>query len=631
MPRIQVRCCRVESPAARILAACACAVSLTGVSLAQQPEAKPAAAGDDGRAPVFVLERAALGKFVVDPRDAGLARAMGMLPARLRELPRELPDFDAPPSVIDMLITAAESPARIAVTFDGEDASGGMFGGGVVMSLLTGEQAPAVSIQGTITALLKEARSSIRGKKSATYSDMLEAGVPVVGMLRYGPRKAADGWRYEIHAGTHAEPDSPFSSLPAPARPGFEPVLRMHVSLAPLVPLVEMGREAAAGNPEAEHQLDRLAGMGLIGENAMSYDYQFGYLPDRGYAISTTHGFKPYAATMMVGTVPLTPAEIDVIPADAYVAGVYSVDLSSSVAESQRLRDESPALQQALAEFKGRTGVDPITDLLGNLGGTAGYYMADSTGGEGLLSAVAFVGLKDRAAFDSALLKVESAANAELARPTKGYVRIRSWKESEARFSTISFPGVPVPLEITYTTTPKYLVFALSPQAALAAARQAMGQGDGGLGSNPAFAGSLPKDRPLVAVSFVDTPRTMLSGYQFVCLGGSMLSNLVRSPSDPSRDPGMVVPLLSELRKNARPSVSFSYFDGDNFVKECYSDRSLLAGAAGSLGAASPLIPVIAATAAGMGFAAQREMNRYDEIDIEMDEDDAVEMNGGGR
>jgi hypothetical protein len=199
-------------------------------------------------------------------------------------------------------------------------------------------------------------------------------------------------------------------------------------------------------------------------------------------------------------------------------------------------------------------------------------------------------------------------ANSELSKPNtaKGYIRIRPWQDGDTHLFSINFPGLPVPFELTYALKGNWLIAGLTPQAALAAARQAdTAKGGKGIRDNPAFQ-SVVGGKEIVSFSFVDTPRTMREGYQFVSLAGSALANAVRSHTDSSREPGLIVPTFGELKAGARPMVSFSYWRGDDMVSESHADRSMLVNATGAVGAAAPFFPVIAALIGGGAAAANQ-------------------------
>jgi hypothetical protein len=62
----------------------------------------------------------------------------------------------------------------------------------------------------------------------------------------------------------------------------------------------------------------------------------------------------------------------------------------------------------------------------------------------------------------------------------------------------------------------------------------------------------------------------------FVSLLGSALANGVRSPVDPDRDPGLIVPLYNDLKKDVHCRISYTYWKGEDKITETHSDRSTL-------------------------------------------------------
>jgi hypothetical protein len=126
---------RVVSVGRRIqLLAIGCGLALGAAAVGQDQKAEPFKAGT-----VLVIEHASLDTMFADPKDKALGDALAMIPARLRELPREAKRM--PPeaaSLINMLATTLARPGRLAVTYDGNNPSGGGFGYGAVFSTLTG-------------------------------------------------------------------------------------------------------------------------------------------------------------------------------------------------------------------------------------------------------------------------------------------------------------------------------------------------------------------------------------------------------------------------------------------------------------------------------------------------------------
>jgi hypothetical protein len=123
-----------------------------------------------------------------------------------------------------------------------------------------------------------------------------------------------------------------------------------------------------------------------------------------------------------------------------------------------------------------------------------------------------------------------------------------------------------VPLEITWTVAEGYLIFGATPHAAMAAVEHARGAGPSVL-DNPRFLemGGDAWDGATY-VTFTDIPRLARGGYGLAQLACSALANGVRSPANPRRDPGLILPAFNELMDGAKASVSIYRLDGDDLI-----------------------------------------------------------------
>lgn len=591
---------RVWTRAAR---ASAMAAAFAGASLASAAAFQPDNKKDP--ATVLVFDYAGPGSMLVDKKDQALKEALAMIPTRLRELPGEIPGAEhIPAPVLDTILTLLTQPARVAITFDQDRQDEGMFGLGAVVSFGPGQEKKFTQMHGTINALMAMGGAAGEAEKSAKYDQMLEIPSPAGGIIRYGPRETKDGWRYEIHAGVSPDPDAVFGALPDPFA-GLSPVARGRLDLRPIGPALEEQLEAMGGEG-GEKAVETIQQMGLIGPDAVRYTWECGHTSNGSLSRMVVEGMKKHAETMGVKTTPLDDALYAMIPSDASVASITQMDLSHTMEAIEQALEQAPEGAEGIEKFKSATGVDPIHDLLGCLGGTFGFYMSDSTGGQ-LGSMIAFASLSDRARFEQAHSKLVGFANTMLAseEAARGYARVRSWTDGDTQLFSMSFPGLPVPVEVTWALEGNWLVMGLMPQSTLAATRQIAGKGDKGLRDNKSFAALLPSGKPLSSFSFVDTPRTMKDGYQYVCLVGSAIANAVRSPHDTNRDPGLVVPPLTELRAGAKPMFKYAYWSGDDYVTESHADRSFLVNACGAVGAASPLFPFIGAAIGAAAGSAQ--------------------------
>lgn len=577
----------------------------------------PAALAQDGPRPEFragtvlVAEYASLDQLFTHPKDAAFGRALAMIPSRVRELPREVRDM--PPEVagiLNMLLPALARPGRLAIVYNGDNPSGGAFGYGAVVSTLTSGKEDADAMHAQVMALTTQALrqgGGPRPARSKRFPGMTDIQTPFA-LLSFGPREAKDGWRYEVAIGTVDNPDAVTEALPAPAA-GMTPFFRARIDLAGVNPLMEMATALGGNNPEALEAMDAARSIGFGGPHPMRINYQVGLAPAATVALAVVEGAKPAAAALGMGERPIGKEDFAIIPADATSAyfkrgaGKPPIDLRS-------VASRIPDAARFLDEFHAHTNVDLEEDVLNALGDSVAVYMSDSTGGGGLGSAVAMLEIRDRTRLVEAVGKLTVFANSAADRLPlgPGYIRLVAGKEDGNDLLTLRFPGLPVPLELTVAMTPRWLIVGPTPQATLAATRQATGKGDAGLLSNKAFASSIPADRPLVGFSFTDTARHFAGGYASLSLIGSALANAVRSPADSTREPGLLVPLYNDLKRDVRPAVSFSYWNGDALVIESLSDRSALVNAAGAIGAIGNILPALIVPAAIAGAADQNRL-----------------------
>lgn len=577
---------------------------------------RPQPKGEPKPVTILVMNHAGVGSMFVDPKDQNLKKALAMLPARLKELPREFPDMDnVPMPLVDLVLSMVSRPARMAVTFDPNGGNNGAFGFGLVASIGPADEKQTSQIHGGIGALVQMAANKMGddapgSKPSAAFKGMAEIQVPIANIVRYGPRKAPDGWRYELHLGAAQDPDTTFLSLPAPMAKGMTPVFSGRFDFSGLDAVATQYRPLIEGSGrEAEEGLKELERIGILGPDAIKYSWQAGYTDTEQVGYTVIEGVRKHAKDIGMSTASLTDAHLAMIPSDATVAFMQTFDFSKGLQAIQTQIQNDPQIADGINQFEAATGVDPFEDILLNLGDTVGMYMSDSTGGS-LASMVFFVSLSDRPRFEAAHDKLLGFASGMISanHDINGHLRMRSWNEADSKLFSLTFPGLPVPLEVSYALVDNWLVAGFTPQSALAAVRQIKGKGDKGLRSNPGFAAAIPAGQELSGFKFIDSPKLMRDGYQYVAMMGSMVANAVRSPFDEKREPGLVVPTFAELKAGARPMVSFGYWKGQDHVTESHADRSMLVNITGIMGAASPVIPLVAATIAAAAPQMQRQM-----------------------
>jgi hypothetical protein len=272
---------------------------------------------------------------------------------------------------------------------------------------------------------------------------------------------------------------------------------------------------------------------------------------------------------------------------------------------------QAEQVDQGLAQFKEMTGVDFENDILAALDDTLAAYLSDSTGGGSLLSAVVAVKLKDPQKMQSSIARLADAANKEAGKLElgPGALHLRSAATPSGTMTTVRLRGLPIPIEPSFAVAGNWLVVGASRQACAAAAAQAAGATDKGLRSNPRFTGAYPAGAKPTSIDFVDTQRTMRSGYTPLSLLTTALSNFVASPNLDAQDPGQILLGYNDLTKGCRPIMAYSHWAGDDLVVEFHADRSMLVNAAGVLGVGD-IGPMVAGAIIGGGAAAAAAEHR---------------------
>jgi hypothetical protein len=359
----------------------------------------------------------------------------------------------------------------------------------------------------------------------------------------------------------------------------------------------------AAG--QAPLQVGReLAAWGLIGNEALKVHFESAYVDGTTRSRAVISNCQKAMEQLGTDKGHLTPADLATIPADATSAAMTLITTKPLLKLIAAVKVRFPQAQEALDQFTQTTGVDFENDLLASVGGVMGSYTSESTGSGGAGSMVVLASFVDRAKFLQAHDKLAAAAREalnngpeELAIASK-YIRLRSWKSGANDVLSLTFPGVPVPLEISYAATERWLVVGLTPQAVVGALAQLEGKGDKGIATRPEVAARLPKGKELTSLSFKDTARSMRDGYTLTTMLGSAVANAMRSPSDPSREPGILVPSYKDLVKGVQAKVEVAYREGETIVIDGISDPSMLVGFASAMGEFSLAGPAISAMSA---------------------------------
>jgi hypothetical protein len=522
------------------------------------------------------------------PKDAGLVRALGLIDARLGELPNELADQmpPMPPAMLPLLGRMALARKSLRV-FALPDAP---LPFAVRLEMQEADAAAAQRVAETVFALLEEVGAPL-GPVGANGLAMLEMpdGPPV--------DLGASGSAFVVDfGGAAATPGAALAGLlPASARP----LMTMRMDVGSMVEL--LGSFMAERAPEEADEM--IAVMDRLGLSRMSFELAAGMDAERSHTVLRMPGYgASLRANGLLAPRMLGAADYAVVPTDAEWAMVTTMNAAgtlefmlSTVADQLR----EVGVDDPLAEFTAQTGFDLRSDVVAHLGSSAALYSSETTGGGGMFSIVGVVELANRDGLAATLLRARDMVDNLGATEADGYVRVRTFEHGADTLHSLVFPGLPVPLELTIALGEKHLVAGLTPQAVLGALGQ-IRSGGAGLLANTAFTQQLASDAiGAMSVQFVDSAAMASDAYGLASLVCSALANMTRSPGT-QRDAGLVMPTYAEFVQGALATVTVARLEGDDFVERGRADQSMLVNMAGTLGmvASSPLGLVV-----GMGVA----------------------------
>jgi hypothetical protein len=538
------------------------AAALLSSPFAAQVSAPQQAAG--GESELLVLWSAGRDALLVDGRDAGLAAALGMLDARLAELGRDLDDPTFPSEGLRLVHGLLAGPLCLRV-------ERGAAGGG------------APPVQAQLSCRARDAETAKRNVEQLG-AFLARAGVPLDRAAGGAPTLAAFTPLGPLVLA--AQGDTLVLALGEPRKETFAGPTGLPAGAAPALHARWNGRGMGelfgplvrAGGPEAERAWRVLEVLGVVGPSAPTRTWSLGLASDRALVHTLVSGWAA-AGDGSLALPPLDEADFARVPADATFVRLWQLRPRMLLALAEGL--EPGAGQSAGAALQPLLGAD-LGQLLDLFGPTAGAFASLSTGGGGLASGVAFVETTDAERVEALLERLAGLVEAA-AGETQGRVAVRPWEHAGARARTLVFPGLPVPLELSLAVHGDALWIALRPDA-LIAALDAAGSGRSVL-AHPRLAplvAELPADA--VSFGFFDAPMFLDQGYGTASALAATLANALRSPYDPAREPGSILPPFAALRAGARPSVSWSRLAGADLVGTTSFDRSFVAGATVALG-----------------------------------------------
>lgn len=600
------------------LAALAAGCSSTGGSSASAalPEFRPIQ-GDH----VLYLWSAGVDAWLVDPKDAGVRDALRQLDARLRELPAELDDPEFPADAVELAAQSFLGPMSLSIAPAQGDAAQ-QIPISVQMQFRAPTAGEAQMRAERLTRLLSQLEVPSLGVDEAYH------GLAVVPLGPFDVRHgvARDGREDTLLIAANGldlkEVDLGTLDLPA----GVAPVMAFKIDYGSIVDLIE-----TFAGPEAAEALSQAGLDDLVIQAGM------GQGTDRAYGSMRTLGWVPMARKN--GSLPSGPIErraLELIPEDATVALVGRTNFDSVTDALRRASSLEAGMTEGtdpMAMVQEMLGIDLERDLLDHMGETCGAYLSDSTGGGGIFSTVVFLQVKNEAGLRSTLTRLEAHLTGLAAEQEMPAMGVRHSQHRGADVATFAIPGLPIPIELSWTIHQGWLLAAMSPQGLRAAIDQ-ISEPDGSLLDNERFrdeaSGSLDD---LMSLSFIDMPRFVRDGYPLAVMLGAALSNGLSSAAHPDRVPAGIVPSLRDLMRDAHATVALGRIEGDDLVVTSRGDRSVLVQLAGVVGALGPLPMLlgagIAAGAAGVSSSEEpiviedmsEGMEDAPEVDGEMNEE----------
>jgi len=553
-----------------------------------------------------------------DPKDAALIAALRLVDDRVLELPEELPDFDLPAPLVPILARALTCRKSLRIHSSQDPA---------LMVPIYGQ----LELQGLAPGAAEETARfllDLVGSQGFALGEPLPSGLV--------PIQPPNPPIIPLHLGARTRPGGPPDTvvvsigklLDEPGLPGanvlpkgVRPSLTLHLDYGRVIELV--GGLMSMGAPDQAEMFMNL--MEAFGLSDFVLDAAVGSDDRRSYSAVRMPGYGAGLRERgLLAARGLTAKDLARIPEDAGWASLSTVNLNGLV--DLLLRVFQPQLTEAgmedpLATLADMTGFHLKADLLDHLGSACGAYVSDTTGGGGMTSFVLFVELANGEGMLATLERAQDLVDGLGSAQARGYVRTKSWQHAGIDLITLTFPGLPVPVEPTLAIADGFLYAGLSPQTTIAAVAHAR-SGSKGLAANERFAAELPSSiEGAMALSFLDNARMLREGYGCASLLCSAVANGTRSRAGSERDAGILMPSFHELARGARASVRVTRIEGDDLVVTGHGDRSLLVTLSGAVGMLSStpvvLVPMMAAGAVSARQRAYEAEAYEDWVEIE--------------
>lgn len=468
---------------------------------------------------------------------------------------------------------------------------------------LGNDRRPGASIHADLIKALEMSGASGMFRPDPAHRGMIasqaEAGQPRVwiGSLDVAGRSAAA-------IGVGRPPQSTPPSFTAfGLKAGEEPQFALELDFAPLQPFLEMASVMLPQGPDGKTPLEQF---GFVSPTPMTIrvvgtnDGSEGRIHAR-----LVNGVKAMKIDGLTPSSTLTAADLQWIPADASIAMIGRQDLAAAL---NSMIDQYNAQMEAFGVFDDFDFDDENDDadgMNGMVGGAAGgegeglidQWFAENLGlnlrrdliaplgdlvvlqssrslGGGLLGGAYVITLADAQAMKRSLRRLASMLDElEDARSIGFAMRRRSHPGCDDLYS-LSFAGLPVPLQFVVGIGNGALVMGLSPQAVVHAIAQATASTS--IRDHAGFRrmGALESLKNASGLMWLDTPSLLPGGYPLVLGAATALDSLTLPQSGAATPLHVMPPTLTELQNDAKPSLLVSAYDGDDIVVSYRCDGS---------------------------------------------------------
>lgn len=573
--------------AVAVLACAACHSAPSSSPAAARPAFEPIAGND-----ALLVWSAGASATLASELDARLAEAIRAAPRRASELATELEDPSFPSEAAELALETVASPWELRASIDTSNPAEMPFR--AQLSARADDPRSAHERATTFTRLITAAGVPSLGVNQAMHGLVQ---VPLEGMnVFHGIAQDGDPSTWRIALGAPELEARALGTLDLPE--GSTPFFAFKIDFR----AIENG--LAAVEPEVAATFGQsVAGQGdaIQGGFAHRGGRIVGGIRVRGWEAAQEDAGLEIAR-------PISREDLELVPGDVAWAAVGTANARAGFAMLRKTLADGAAQadlgegSDPIAMLSALAGFDVEGDLVATLGDAWGVYRSDAGGGAGWLSTVAFVRVDDQERLARTLDELE-AHIAELSMQfARGYVAVRPVTLAGVEARVLAFPGLPVPLELSWALAHGAWWFAATPQALEAALAHAALVADaqpgtsssaarkrldrtGTLLDSAALEGLSSGDlESLYALSVLDVERYARDGYAATAAFGSALSNGLSSPSDTERAPTLLVPGFDELVIGAGTAVSLTRLVDGDLVTTTSSHGSMLVNVAATLG-----------------------------------------------